>query len=147
MTGSLFAQKPPARRKRLVLHCDGGSRGNPGPAGCGAVVTDEAGCVLAERGKFLGQATNNVAEYSGLIDGLNLCLELGGTDLLIQADSELLVRQLNGEYKVKNAGLKPLFSKAQQLLGRFAAWKAEHVRREFNCRADELANEAMDRGK
>jgi 6-pyruvoyltetrahydropterin/6-carboxytetrahydropterin synthase len=128
---------------------DGGSRGNPGPAGGGfAVYVD---CVEIYSGQVsLGVATNNVAEYGALIAGLRAVLEhfpdvmADGSRLVIQADSQLMVRQLTGVYKVKSADLKPLFLEAQSLLRRVNDWTAEHVRRELNARADELANAAMD---
>ncbi len=131
----------------VILHTDGGSRGNPGPAGYGLVLTDASGAVLLERGGFLGRATNNEAEYAGLCAGLKAALEAGAKELLIRSDSELLVRQINGAYKVKSRRLLPLFTEARGLLDRFASWRAEHVRREANSRADALANEAMGRGR
>lgn len=142
---------PPAPPKSvaagtLVLYTDGGSRGNPGTAGYGYVLGEAGGKVIAERGGFLGRATNNEAEYAGLIAGLEAALAHGAKEILIRADSELLVRQLKGEYKVKSRNLMPLFLDARRLLDRFAGWRAEHIPRERNARADELANEAMDRG-
>lgn len=129
-----------------VLYTDGGSRGNPGPAGYGFVLTDGSSGTLLERGGFIGRATNNEAEYAGLLAGLEAALESGAKGILVRSDSELLVKQLNGQYKVKSPRLVPLCIKARRLLERFESWRVEHVRREFNARADELANEAMDSG-
>ncbi|NIO11651.1 MAG: reverse transcriptase-like protein [Deltaproteobacteria bacterium] len=123
---------------------DGASRGNPGEAGCGAVIYDERGEVLKELYAYLGSSTNNVAEYRGLLMGLEGVLELGGRHLQIRSDSELLVRQLNGVYRVKDEKLKLLFRKAQELLGRLDAYRIIHVRREHNKVADGLANKAID---
>jgi ribonuclease HI len=132
------------RGGRHRLHADGAARGNPGPAAFGYVLMAPDGALVAEGGEALGHATNNVAEYSGLLAGLEKALGLGVRELDIRLDSELIVRQLAGRYRVKNAGLKPLYARAVALLGRFAAWSAEHVPREANRRADELANRALD---
>jgi len=130
---------------RLTIHFDGGSRGNPGPASAGVVVIEtDSGKPLLEAGYFLGQCTNNVAEYQGLLRSLAQAQTLGGSDLDIYSDSQLLVRQITGEYRVKSPDLKPLHEKAKALLGGFKQWRIEHVRREGNQRADELANLAMD---
>jgi len=138
---------PPDKRVgRIVLCTDGGSRGNPGPSAFGIVLAEESGRVLRERGEFIGLATCNEAEYRGLIAGLEEARNLGPRELLIRADSELLVRQINGQYKVKSRRLMPLVARARQLLQEFSSWRAEHVPREMNARADALANEAMDRG-
>jgi ribonuclease HI len=136
----------PPKPGRLILCTDGGSRGNPGPAGFGAVLLDESGHVVRELSEFIGQATCNEAEYRALIAALQAARELGARDVLIRADSQLLVRQINGEYKVKSRTLMPLVLRARKLLEEFSSWKAQHVPREMNSRADELANEAMDRG-
>jgi ribonuclease HI len=130
---------------KLVIHFDGGSRGNPGPASAGVVITDaDTGKPVHEAGYFLGKHTNNVAEYQGLLRSLEQAQKLGGTTLEIYSDSELLVRQVNREYRVKSPDLKPLYEKAVKLLGGFKSWKVTHVRRDKNARADELANLAMD---
>jgi len=134
----------PAGHKKLRVFSDGAARGNPGPAGAGAVLTREDGTPVAKVGKFLGSATNNVAEYSALLLGLETALRLGAREVEVVADSELLVRQLTGQYKVKNAGLKPLFQQAQGLLSRFERWTARHVPREQNELADEMSNRAID---
>jgi ribonuclease HI len=126
------------------LMVDGAARGNPGPAGCGAVVLDETGAVLKELSRSLGIATNNVAEYQGLLLGLEAVLELGGKRLCVQSDSELLVRQLNGIYRVKNRKLKVLHDKALGLLRRLEAYRITHVPRKQNRRADQLANQGID---
>ena len=143
---SVVAESERGREGRIILCTDGGSRGNPGPAGFGIVLTDESGSVLAERGEFIGRATCNEAEYHGLIAGLEEARNLGARELLIRADSQLLVRQISGQYKVKSRRLMPLVLRARELLQGFPSWRAEHVRREMNWRADALANEAMDCG-
>jgi ribonuclease HI len=129
---------------RHTLRTDGGARGNPGPAGAGFVLEDGSGVVVRSGGRFLGTATNNVAEYEALLWGLATALDHGVTDLRVCADSELVVRQLTGVYRVKNEGLRPLFVRAQVLLKRFGACEVVHVRREMNAAADALANQAMD---
>jgi len=130
---------------KAILHTDGGSRGNPGPAGLGVVITDAtSGALLYEAGHFLGTATNNVAEYTALLRGLDAAVSLGIIDIEVRSDSQLMVRQLLGEYRVKSADLKPLFEQAKQGLNQFNAWRAVHVLRDKNKRADELANKAMD---
>jgi len=140
----------PARRpkvKSVAIYSDGGSRGNPGPAGYGAVLTDPSGKVLAELSEFVGRKTNNEAEYLGLIAGLEAARDMGAREVRIRADSELLVRQVNGTYKMKSARLRPLLQEVQALLGAFQTWSAQHVPRERNAHADRLANEAMDRAR
>lgn len=126
-----------------VLRSDGGARGNPGPAGAGFVVEVD-GEVVCGGGRYLGECTNNVAEYEALIWGLENVTALGHDRVTVFADSELLVKQLNGEYRVKNPGLKPLFVRAQELLRNFGSVEVRHVRRELNKAADALANAAMD---
>lgn len=128
----------------LVIHVDGGSRGNPGPAGAGVVISDESGAKLHEGAYFLGNQTNNSAEYQALIRGLQRAETLTARPIHIRSDSELLVRQLIGEYRVKNEALAALFAQVQMLLLRFGGWQIRHVPREQNRRADELANLAMD---
>lgn len=129
---------------RVMAHVDGGSRGNPGPAGSGVVVSAEDGTALFEGGYFIGRTTNNVAEYRGLLEALRAARRLGATELCVVSDSELLVRQMNGQYKVRNAGLLPLYEEARHLARQFKEVSYRHVRRELNKRADELANKAMD---
>jgi ribonuclease HI len=129
---------------KLLLFCDGASRGNPGVAGAGAVLKDESGAEVALLGKYLGHATNNVAEYEGLLLGLRKALEIGAKEIDVAADSELLVRQIKGEYKVKNAVLKTLHASAKLLLAKFDRWTIRHVYREANTEADEMSNRAID---
>ena len=129
----------------VIVEADGGSRGNPGPAGYGAVVMDaDSGEVLAERFDALGIATNNVAEYSGLIAGLAAAAELGAARVTVRMDSKLVVEQMSGRWQIKNAGLRPLAAEAAALVGKFAAVTFEWIPRERNKAADELANRAMD---
>jgi ribonuclease HI len=129
---------------RLRLHVDGASRGNPGEAGFGVYVTAPDGSEVASLFGYLGQATNNVAEYQALLHGLRFALERGASEVEVYSDSELLVRQLEGRYRVKNAGLIPLYREAQGLLLRFAKSRVSHVPRERNKKADALANQALD---
>jgi len=132
--------------KKIIIHSDGGARGNPGPAGIGAVLNDEKGRVLAEISKFLGETTNNQAEYQALIAGLEKAEELKAEEIECYLDSELVVKQLNREYRVKNAELAPLFLKVHNLSLSFKKIKYIHIRRENNKEADALANAAMDKG-
>ncbi len=124
---------------------DGGSRGNPGPAAAGVVIAAADGTVLHEAGLYLGQATNNVAEYRGLLAGLQAAAALGAKEVQIISDSELLVRQMTGQYRVKNPRLAPLAEQARRLTRRFAVCSFHHVRREENLQADRLVNQALDR--
>ena len=126
------------------LSTDGGSRGNPGPAAYGYVLETEDGHVLAAHGEAIGVATNNVAEYSGLVAGLQKALELGVDQVEVVSDSELLVKQMRGEYKVKNAALRELQGEATRLADRLAKVSFTAVRREHNELADKLVNEALD---
>jgi ribonuclease HI len=130
---------------KVVVHVDGGARGNPGPAAIAAVASSpEDEELLAERSAYIGEATNNVAEYRALLLGLELARELGAEEVEVVNDSELIARQIGGEYKVKHAGLKPLFTEAMNELRGFHKWAVRPVRREQNARADELVNEALD---
>jgi ribonuclease HI len=129
---------------KVVVNVDGGARGNPGPAAAAAVATTPEGDVLGERNAYLGQATNNVAEYRALLLGLELARELGADEVEVVNDSELVARQIGGEYKVKHAGLTPLYLEAMRALREFDGWAVRAVRREQNTRADELVNEALD---
>ncbi len=126
------------------LFTDGGARGNPGPAAYGVVLEAEDGTVLAAEGRAIGTATNNVAEYSGLVAGLRKALELGVTDLEVVSDSELIVKQMRGEYRVRNEALRTLFLEATALARRFDTVEYRHVRRAHNELADRLVNEALD---
>jgi ribonuclease HI len=129
---------------RYHLYTDGGARGNPGPAGIGARLTTAAGDVVEEHADYIGKATNNVAEYQALIAGLEIALDRGVERVDVFLDSELVVRQVNGRYKVKDAGLKPLHHQACLLLSRFHEVDVKHVRREQNAAADTLVNQAID---
>jgi probable phosphoglycerate mutase len=132
--------------KAITAYCDGGSRGNPGPAGYGVFIQDEAGETLGELGEFLGVKTNNVAEYSGLLAALGFALEHGHTHLRVISDSELMVKQMKGQYRVNSPDLKPLYEEAKRRAGQLKKFEMQHVLRGKNKEADRLANEAMDRG-
>lgn len=131
--------------KYLKIYSDGAARGNPGPAGAGWVIRDAKGNVLSEMYRYLGDLTNNQAEYRALILALTEALHLKPEGVTIHLDSELLVRQLNGQYKVKSADLKPLFQKVVLTLGQFGSYSVKHVPREENREADRLANQAIDK--
>jgi ribonuclease HI len=137
-------ENPPAHY--LVAHSDGGARGNPGPAGYGVVIEDESGRKVATLSEYLGHQTNNFAEYQGLIAALEYALEHGPKALKLISDSELLVRQIKGIYKVKNAVLQDLHGRAKELIGQLEWFSIGHALREHNQEADRLANEAMDKG-
>ncbi len=128
----------------LVLHIDGASRGNPGDASFGVYVTDEARRPVAELFGFLGRATNNVAEYQALLHALEFALRRGAPRVQVFSDSELVVKQINGQYRVRHADMLPLFQRARTLLSRFERAEVRHVRREHNKDADRLANQALD---
>lgn len=132
---------------KLIIFSDGGARGNPGPAGIGAIIYNEQKQVVAEVSNFLGVTTNNQAEYQALISALQKAASLGADEVACYLDSELVVRQLNREYKVKNKELAPLFLKVYNLSLGFKKISFHHIPREQNKEADRLANEAMDRGK
>jgi ribonuclease HI len=123
---------------------DGGARGNPGPAAAGAVASTPDGGELAERNVYIGEATNNVAEYRAVLLGLELAAELGADEVEVVNDSELVAKQISGEYRVKNKGLQPLYLETMAALREFPEWAVRSVRRESNERADELVNEALD---
>jgi ribonuclease HI len=127
------------------VFADGASRGNPGDASIGAVVYDEKGKEVASVSRTIGRATNNEAEYQAAIAGLESALELGGGGLDLRMDSELIIRQLQGRYKVRNARLAPFYNRLVELLGQFSSVTFDHVPRARNARADELANLALDR--
>lgn len=147
MNGNLFEGASGAAGDGWVTaHCDGGSRGNPGPAGYGAVIEDESGRVLARLNEFLGVQTNNFAEYSGLLAVLRWALEQGHPRLRVVSDSELMVNQMKGRYKVASPVLRPLFEEARGLARRLEKFEMSHTLRGGNKEADRLANEAMDRG-
>jgi ribonuclease HI len=130
--------------RRLMIYADGAARGNPGPAGIGVVIEDERGRVLKELSQFVGQKTNNQAEYIALIQGLEAAAEYQANAVQVRLDSELLVRQLRGEYKVKSPLLKPLRNKVQKLLAKYKVVGIEHIERQYNRAADRLANRAID---
>ncbi len=129
---------------RAIVNVDGGARGNPGPAAIGVVVRDGDGAVLEEVGEKIGEATNNVAEYRALLRGIELAAARGATELELIGDSELVVRQVEGRYKVKNAGMKELHAEVKKALAGFDSWSIRHVRRAENADADRLVNEALD---
>ena len=126
------------------MHVDGGARGNPGPAAAAAVASEPDGPVLAEESAYIGETTNNVAEYRALVLGIDLARRLGATEVEVVNDSELVARQVGGQYKVKHAGLRPLHREAMEALRSFDRWSVRAVRREQNERADELVNAALD---
>ena len=132
---------------RVVVHVDGGSRGNPGPAAAAAVVTSPEGDVLDEAAVTIGRATNNVAEYRGLLLGLERARALGADEVDVVNDSELIAHQVNGRYKVKHADMKPLHAEALAALRGFERWSLRPVRREQNADADALVNQALDGGR
>src|SRR6266853_3835045 len=146
-TGKLCSESPtkmPAHY--LIAHSDGGARGNPGPAGYGVVIHDEGGRKIAALSQYLGHQTNNFAEYQGLIAALEYAIEHGHKALKLVSDSELLVRQIKGIYKVKNATLHDLHGRAKELIAQLDWFSIGHALREQNRDADRLANEAMDKG-
>jgi len=148
---SLFSQREDSRSENapehyLIAHSDGGARGNPGPAGYGVVIQDQSGHKVAHLSEYLGHQTNNFAEYQGLIAALEYAIQHGPKALKLISDSELLVRQIKGIYKVKNATLKDLHSRAKELIAQLEWFSIGHALREHNREADRLANEAMDKG-
>ncbi len=147
-TQQLFGAPPPPRTPQdyVLARVDGGARGNPGPAGYGVLVEDRAGRKLAELSHYLGPRTNNYAEYSGLIAALEYASQHPPKAVKVLSDSELLVKQMRGEYKVKSPELRPLYEKAKALSHRLAWFAIEHVARRENREADRLANRAMDQG-
>jgi probable phosphoglycerate mutase len=130
----------------LVAHIDGGARGNPGPAGYGVAIQDGTGRPVAELSEYLGKQTNNYAEYSGLLAALTYALKHGHKALKVYSDSELMVKQIKGQYKVKNPALQELHGKATRMIRELDTFEIRHVLREKNRDADRLANQAMDRG-
>jgi ribonuclease HI len=129
---------------KVVVHVDGGARGNPGPAAAAAIVSEPGGEVLAERSQLLGSVTNNVAEYRALLLGLALARELGADEVEVIGDSELIAKQVTGAYKVKHPSMRPLHAEAMQALRGFQGWTIATVPRERNERADALVNAALD---
>ena len=129
---------------KVTVNVDGGARGNPGPAAIGAVLRDAAGEILEERAERIGRATNNVAEYRALLAGIELASRHGADELELVGDSELVVRQVEGRYKVKDATMKELHAEVKRALAGFGSWSIRHVRREQNADADRLVNAALD---
>ncbi|MCB0828522.1 MAG: ribonuclease HI family protein [Solirubrobacterales bacterium] len=129
---------------KLVVNVDGGARGNPGPAAVGVVVREADGGLLEQHAELIGEATNNVAEYRALMLGIERAIELGADEVELIGDSELVVKQVLGEYKVKNAGIKPFHRAVTEALAELPSWSIRHVRREQNSQADELVNRALD---
>jgi ribonuclease HI len=144
-SGELFPEQRSA--VAYTAHVDGGARGNPGPAGYGVVIHDASGCKIAELSEYLGHRTNNYAEYRGLLAALDYAHANGIRTLKIVSDSELIVRQMKGIYKVRNPELRKLYDEAQQLARKLDHFEIRHALREHNRDADRLANQAMDRGK
>lgn len=150
MSGNLFENEADGASVPggwYVAHCDGGSRGNPGPAGYGAVIEDPTGKVAARLSEYLGLQTNNYAEYKGLLAVLDWAIENRARRLRLISDSELMVRQMKGRYKVKSPGLRPLWEEAQRQALKLDAFDIRHTLRGGNKEADRLANEAMDHGQ
>jgi ribonuclease HI len=130
----------------IVAYCDGGSRGNPGPSGFGVYIQDAAGAVLAELSQYLGKHTNNFAEYSALLAALEFAIAKGHNSLRVVSDSELMVKQIKGQYRVNSPELRPLYDEARRRITQLEHFQIQHVLREKNRHADRLANVAMDRG-
>jgi probable phosphoglycerate mutase len=149
-SGDLFAADASTKSRNtgavVLAHCDGGARGNPGPAGYGAVIATEDGTVLAELSEFLGFKTNNFAEYSGLLGVLQWALDNNHLKVKVVSDSELMVKQIQGKYKVNSPDLKPLWEEAKRRIAKLDFFNISHALRHKNKTADRLANEAMDRG-
>jgi ribonuclease HI len=145
-TKPLFEPRENPPEHHLIAHSDGGARGNPGPAGYGVVIKDESGRTVAALSEYLGHQTNNFAEYQGLIAALEYAIKHGPKALKLISDSELLVRQIKGIYKVKNAVLQDLHGRAKELIAQLDWFSIGHAFREQNQEADQLANEAMDKG-
>jgi ribonuclease HI len=147
MSRNLFADPDPSAQEGwFTAHCDGGSRGNPGPSGYGAVIEDPQGRVAARLSQFLGIQTNNYAEYSGLLAVLAWAIENGAKRLRVVSDSELMVKQMKGQYKVASPVLRPLYEQACRLAAKLVKFEMRHTLRGGNQEADRLANEAMDKG-
>jgi ribonuclease HI len=144
---SRCAGADPASGRKLIVHVDGGSRGNPGPAAAGAVLRTADGEVVAEASRTIGRATNNVAEYRALLLGLERARELGATEVEVINDSELIAKQVTGRYKVKHADMKPLHAAAAAALAGFERWSIRSVPRAENADADALVNAALDRAR
>jgi ribonuclease HI len=147
MTGNLFSSPDSSAPEGwFTAHCDGGARGNPGPSGYGAVIEDPQGRIAARLGQFLGIQTNNYAEYSGLLAVLQWAIENGAKRMRVVSDSELMVKQMKGQYKVASPVLRPLYEQARGLAAKLDRFEMRHTLRGGNQEADRLANEAMDKG-
>ncbi|HEX3438521.1 MAG TPA: ribonuclease HI family protein [Pseudacidobacterium sp.] len=144
--GQLFPASGQGKISWITAYCDGGSRGNPGPAGYGVYIEDENRQKIAELSEFLGKKTNNFAEYSGLLAALSYALEHNFSHLKVVADSELMVKQVKGQYRVNSPELRPLYEEARSRIGQLEGFQIQHVLRGKNQNADRLANQAMDRG-
>ena len=134
----------PGSSKKITIYTDGGSRGNPGPAACGFVIASDNGKQLVAKGLFLGKATNNIAEYTGVLKALQHAKEIRANEIQLFSDSELIVKQINGQYRVKNAGLKEYYNQIMNILSGFESWQVTHVYRDKNKEADTLVNKALD---
>lgn len=132
------------KNKRLEIYIDGGARGNPGPAGVGVIVLDESGKKIKDVSKYIGEATNNIAEYSALLYGLEEALILRADEIKINLDSELVAKQITGEYRVKDQNLRPLFERALNMLKSFKNFEVNHIDRSKNKEADKLVNKAIN---
>jgi len=145
-SGQLWQEAAETPGGAITAWCDGGSRGNPGPAGYGVHIEDASGRSIAELSEYLGRKTNNFAEYSGLLAALQFALDHGHRRLKVVSDSELMVKQIKGQYRVNSPELRPLYEEAKRRIGQLDSFQIQHVLREKNRHADRLANEAMDRG-
>ncbi|MBV8631185.1 MAG: ribonuclease HI family protein [Silvibacterium sp.] len=145
-SGELWPEASASAEVVITAYTDGGSRGNPGPAGFGVHIEDAQGKTLAQLSEYVGRKTNNFAEYSGLLGALNFALEQGYGRLKVVSDSELMVKQIKGQYRVQSPELRPLYEEAKRRIARLERFEIHHVLREKNRHADRLANEAMDRG-
>ena len=132
------------KNKKIEIYVDGGSRGNPGPSGVGVVILDAGGKRLKEISKYIGETTNNIAEYNALLYGLEEALMLRIDEIIVNLDSELVAKQLTGDYRVKDSGLKPLFERAMNMLKSFKSFEIRHIEREKNKEADKLVNRAIN---
>ena len=129
---------------KIIAYIDGGSRGNPGPAAAGFTLADSNGNQIQAKGFFLGQTTNNIAEYTSFLKALEAAKQTQAEQLTVYSDSELLVKHINGQYKVKSEQIRPLFRKAVELLNGFKSWQVHHIPREKNQRADDIVNRALN---
>jgi probable phosphoglycerate mutase len=146
-TGLLWPEEKASRKAAITAFCDGGARGNPGPSGYGVFIQGEDGEKVAELSEYLGIRTNNFAEYSGLLGSLDFALKNHYPSLKVISDSELMVKQIKGQYKVKSPDLRPLYDEAKRRIAKLESFQIQHVLRNKNKDADRLANEAMDRGR